>query len=127
MEHELSLANDLEMKRSEAMVSGNIGLLNDIFSERLSYGHSSGLIDNKAEMLNKISAGIYDYHHIETKVLSATRSYNGLLIVMGNVEIDVILNGTHRIMDSVYVGVYEKMDNRWKFIAHQTGLIKDLI
>lgn len=127
MDTQLSLAKHLEMNRSKAMISRNLEVLNKIFSGDLSYGHSSGLIDNKTEMLDKIANGVYVYHNIETKVLSATLSGNTLLIIMGNVEIDVTLNGKHRIMDSVYVGVYQKSEDNWEFIAHQTGLIKDKI
>ncbi|MGQ7856760.1 nuclear transport factor 2 family protein [Pedobacter sp. WC2501] len=127
MDSQLSLAKHLEMNRSKAMISKELEVLNKIFSGDLSYGHSSGLIDNKTEMLDKISNGVYVYYNIETKVLSAMLSGNNLLIIMGNVEIDVSLSGKHRIMDSVYVGVYKKNEDNWEFIAHQTGLIKDKI
>jgi hypothetical protein len=127
MDSQLSLAKHLEMNRSKAMISKELEVLNKIFSGDLSYGHSSGLIDNKTEMLDKISNGVYVYYNIETKVLSAMLSGNNLLIIMGNVEINVSLSGKHRIMDSVYVGVYKKNEDNWEFIAHQTGLIKDKI
>lgn len=127
MNRDIPLAENLELKRTKAMVEADIDSLSGLFSSTLSYGHSSGAIDDKAAMLEKISSGIYDYSRIDTKILSVTRSAGQLLIIMGNVQIDVILSGKHRIMDSVYVVVYQREEFSWKFLAHQTGLIKDLI
>lgn len=127
MDSNITLAQNLELQRTKAMVEADVSYLATIFSDALSYGHSSSVIDDKSAMLDKISTGAYNYLSVETKILSATISSGQLLIIMGNVEIDVILNGKHRIMDSVYVVVYEKDELNWNFLSHQTGFIKDLI
>ena len=52
-------------KLRKAMVDGDRASLESIASEKLSYGHSSGLIENKSEFVEHIASGKSDFVTID--------------------------------------------------------------
>src|SRR3546814_18482403 len=56
-----SLIFDLETRRYDAMLSGDVKALNSIFADSLNYMHSNAVLDNKDEYINKISTGRIAY------------------------------------------------------------------
>jgi hypothetical protein len=54
---EAAVASAVEKLR-QAMVDGNKEALESITSDKLSYGHSSGLVENKTEFVDKLVSGV---------------------------------------------------------------------
>lgn len=101
-----------------AMISGNRSELQQLTSEKLSYGHSSGHIDNQAEFVEKIASGKSDFVTIELSeqtvsvsrktaivrhILKATTNDGGKA---GEVQLRVLL-------------VWQKQRRNWKLLARQ--------
>ena len=61
---ETAVANAVEQLR-KAMIDGNKAELENIASEQLSYGHSSGYVEDKTEFVDKIVSGKSDFVTIE--------------------------------------------------------------
>lgn len=112
-----SVANAVENLR-KAMVDPDRKILEGLVAEKLSYGHSSGAVDNKAVFIEKLVSGQSDFVSIELSdqiidisgkaaivrhTLSATTNDGGK---PGTVKIKVLL-------------VWQKEKSNWKLLARQ--------
>lgn len=115
--HEISVKNAVD-QLSAAMISGERLALEAIASSNLSYGHSGGHVEGRAEFVEKIASGKSDFISIETTaqtinltgktaivrhVLTAVTNDNGKT---GNVKLKVLL-------------VFSKEKGQWKLLARQ--------
>ena len=102
----------------KAMVDGDKAGLEKITSDKLSYGHSSGKIEDKASFVDNIVTGKSDFVTIELTnqtvsvsgdaaivrhTLSATTNDNGN---PGSVKLNILL-------------VWQKQKGQWKLLARQ--------
>jgi endonuclease III len=76
---ETAVSNAVERLRT-AMVSGERAALDAIAAEQLSYGHSSGLIETKAQFVEKIASGQSDFVSIEFKNQTISISKNTAIV-----------------------------------------------
>jgi len=101
-----------------AMISGDRAALTDIASDSLSYGHSGGNVQNKAEFVEAIASGKSDFVTIDLSeqtvsvvkdiavvrhILTATTNDGGK---PGNVKIKILL-------------IWAKEKGQWKMLARQ--------
>ena len=63
-----------------AMVSGERAALESIAFDQLSYGHSGGLVETKAQFVDKIASGASDFVSIELKNQTITVSGNTAIV-----------------------------------------------
>lgn len=109
---------DAVEKLRMAMISGDRAALTDIASDSLSYGHSGGNVQNKAEFVEGIASGKSDFVTIDLSeqtvsvmknvalvrhILTATTNDGGK---PGNVKIKILL-------------VWVKEKGQWKMLARQ--------
>ena len=114
---ETDVANAVEKLR-KAMIDGNKEELESIASDKLSYGHSSGIVEGKTEFVDKIVSGKSDFVTIELKdqaisisgktavirhKLNATTNDNGK---PGEVHLSILL-------------IFQKVKKEWKLLARQ--------
>jgi hypothetical protein len=114
---ETGVADAVEKLR-KAMIDGNKVELENIVSDKLSYGHSGGHVEGKAEFVEKIVSGKSDFVTIELKdqtiniigktavvrhKLNATTNDNGK---PGEVHLAILL-------------VFQKEHKQWKLLARQ--------
>lgn len=114
---ESAVANAVEKLRI-AMIDGNRNALESSVSEKLSYGHSGGHVEGKAEFVEKIVSGKSDFVTISLTeqtinvskkiavvrhVLNATTNDNGK---PGEVHLKVLL-------------IFQKLKGQWLLIARQ--------
>jgi Domain of unknown function (DUF4440) len=114
---ETAVANALEQLR-KAMIDGNKGSLESITSDKLSYGHSSGLIENKAEFVEKIASGKSDFVTIELK--DQTISVSGkTAIVRHKLNATTNDSGKPGEVRLLILLVFQKENKQWKLLARQ--------
>lgn len=114
---ERSVVQAVEKLRA-AMISGDRGALESIAADGLSYGHSGGNVQNKAEFVEAIASGKSDFVTIDLSdqtvavfgntavvrhTLSATTNDSGK---PGTVKIKILL-------------VFKKEKGEWKLLARQ--------
>jgi ketosteroid isomerase-like protein len=102
----------------KAMIDGDKAGLEKITAEKLSYGHSSGRVEDKASFVDNIVTGKSDFVTIELTnqtitvagdaaivrhALAATTNDNGNA---GNVKLNILL-------------VWQKQKGQWKLLARQ--------
>lgn len=102
----------------QAMVDKNIVSLNQQTDKALSYGHSNGWIENKAEFLKDIETKYIDYHSIKEDSLVVT--INGSL---AHARFICDINGTLHAANSNFhlrvLEVWVKKGKRWLLFARQ--------
>jgi hypothetical protein len=113
----------LEDERCRAMKEGNAPRLFDLLSEDLYYGHSGGYWDNKTDLIAKIADGRYNYDDIKTTIKNVVAVEENTLVINGTVVISVKLFGVQKMMESIYLAVWQKKPSGWQFLAHQTALL----
>lgn len=101
-----------------AMISGDRAALNGIVADELSYGHSSGKVEDKATFIEKIVSGQSDFVSIDLteqtiKVAGKTAIIRHRLTAKtndggkpGNVDLNILL-------------VFQKQHYKWVLLARQ--------
>lgn len=102
---------------------GDHTALAHLISDQLLYGHSSGLVENKSEYLDKIRNGTRKYQSIEHK--------NMVVKVFGNtamVHATVRFLGTSqdKTFDDLVMllHLWVKQDGRWQLAGHQSTQLR---
>jgi hypothetical protein len=105
-------------KLRKAMIDGNRQDLESIASDKLSYGHSSGLVESKSEFVEKIASGKSDFVTIDLPDQTISVSGNTAIVrhklnattndggKPGEVHLQVLL-------------IFQKDQKQWKLLARQ--------
>lgn len=112
-----AIANAVEKLR-KAMIDGDKLGLENLTADSLSYGHSSGKVENKAEFVENIASGKSDFVTIEISEQTITIQ-NNVAIVRH------VLNGTNNdggkpgVLKLRVMLIWEKEKTGWKLLARQ--------
>jgi ketosteroid isomerase-like protein len=101
-----------------AMVSGERAALESVAADQLSYGHSGGLIETKAQFVEKIASGSSDFVTIDLKNQTVTVSGNTAIV---RHELHATTNDGNK-PGEVHLGVmlvFQKQGKEWKLLARQ--------
>jgi ketosteroid isomerase-like protein len=101
-----------------AMVSGDRTALANIAAEQLSYGHSGGLIENKAEFVEKIASGNSDFVSITLSEQSIAISGKTAIVRQ---RLDAVTNDGGKPGEAhiKVLLVWQKQGKQWKLLARQ--------
>lgn len=107
----------LEQLRT-AMISGERAALEKIASDKLSYGHSSGLVENKQEFVEHIASGKSDFVTIDLTEQTITMARNVAIVrhVLSATTNDNNKPGTVKLKVML---VWQKEKGHWKLLARQ--------
>jgi ketosteroid isomerase-like protein len=101
-----------------AMVSGNRSQLQAIASPNLTYGHSSGLMEDKAAFVEALASGKSDFVSIE--LTDQTIKLDGdIALVRHNLSAQTNNNGTPGSTKLGVLLVWKKQQGKWKLLARQ--------
>jgi len=106
-----------EDRRYQALIGPDLPALEKLFHERLSYAHSSGVRDTKAEYLAKIESGYYDYARIDHPV-ERVDLVGDTAVVVGRMTADLTVQGTPKTLDVLALAVWTKTTGDWQLIAY---------
>jgi len=116
-EVETSVANAVEKLR-KAMIDGNKEELENIASDKLSYGHSGGYVEGKAEFVDKIVSGKSDFVTIELK--DQTINISGkTAVVRHKLNATTNDNGKPGEVHLAILLIFQKDHKQWKLLARQ--------
>ena len=105
-------------KLRKAMVDGDRGLLESIASEKLSYGHSSGLIENKSEFVEHIASGKSDFVTIDLSQQSISVE-DKIALVHHTFTATTNDNNKPATVTLKILLVWHKEKGEWKLLARQ--------
>ncbi len=101
-----------------ALVNKNTVSINQQTDKALSYGHSNGWVETKADLLKNLQSGYLVYQSYKEDSLAIT--LNGSLASARFIaEIAVQLNGTPGTYHLKVLEVWQKKGNRWVLFARQ--------
>lgn len=103
---------------TKAMEDGNVQQLSRMAADQLSYGHSSGKVENKQEFLQTFASGATDFVKIDITEQTITISGN-TAIVRHLFEADTNDNNKPGHIKLKILTVWKKVNSRWVLLARQ--------
>jgi ketosteroid isomerase-like protein len=107
-----------EAKRFDALIQRDVETVNRLMADDLTYTHSSGVRQNKAQVFSLFSTGKIVYKSVETSD-QHVQVVGDVGIITGTIKL-VYNDGADHLIDSVYTDVYVKRDGRWQLLAWQS-------
>ena len=108
---------DAEDRRYRAMIDADLATLDALFADELSYAHSSGARDTKAEYLEKIRSGYYVYQRIDHPV-QRVAVVGDTAIVVGRMTADLLVQGVQKTIDNLALAVWTRAAAGWRLLAY---------
>ena len=106
------------MKRFHRLLLEKSADLGNYLHKDLSYGHSSGWIENRQELLSNNKEGVLVYHAYKEDSISAVVSGNTAWVRF-SADIDVSLRGNAANIHLRVLEVYIREDKQWKLFVRQ--------
>jgi len=106
-----------EDRRYEALLGPDLPTLERLLHDRLSYAHSSGVRDTKAEYLAKIESGYYDYSRSDHPV-ERVDVIGDTAVVVGRMNADLLVQGEPKSLDVLALAVWTKETGEWQLLAY---------
>ncbi len=114
---EAEIANRMELFR-KAMMSADGSSLDELTAEKLSYGHSSGLVEDKKEFIRKITSGENVY--VKINITNQSVSISGdAAIVRNQFEAETTGNARAGALKLLVLWMWQKQGREWKLLARQ--------
>lgn len=102
----------------QALVSKNTVSINQQTDKALTYGHSNGWVETKAEVIKDLETGVISYQAFKEDSISVV--INGTMAnVRFNAEITATLKGTTSTFPLRVLEVWVKKGKRWVLFARQ--------
>lgn len=115
----------LEDQRFAAMRARDWDTLETLFSDDLTYTHSSGLQDGKASYIQAMKNDVFVYHAMEVKERTVTL-LGDTALVFSHVITDLTSRGTQRRLDNKTLTVWARQHGAWRLVAYQPTLLQRL-
>jgi len=102
-----------------AVQKGDVAALQRTLGDRLIYTHSTGVVEDKKEYLERLRKGTQKYELIEHASMNI-RAYGNSGVVASRVRMKGRSN--ERLFDDqlLMLHVWVKQGGRWQLVAHQT-------
>ena len=101
-----------------AMVDRNGQTLQKLTAEDLTYGHSSGIMEDKKAFIKEIVDGPYDYLTISTEEQTITIAGKNA-VVRHRFNVQATNDGTPASLTLGVLMVFQKQGKSWKLLARQ--------
>jgi len=109
----------LDAKRTQCILARDFAGLDPLIAEDLRYVHSSSVMENKAQYLAKLTSGHYTYRAM-TSLHREMRVIDDVVLVNGDVRIEVEVSGTPKVVMSRYLQVWVKRSAGWQMASWQS-------
>jgi hypothetical protein len=110
--------------RYQAMLDADLHTLDELCADELSYTHSSGVRDTKAEYFEKIRTGYYVYHRIDHPV-QRVEVAGDTAIVVGRMTADIHSGGVRKTIDNLALSVWTRSAGQWRLLAYAPTRLPD--
>ena len=106
-----------EDARYRAMQDADLATLDRLCADELSYAHSNGSRDTKAEYFEKIRSGYYVYHRVDHPVDRVEVSGDAAIVV-GRMTADLDSGGVRKTIDNLALAVWTRTGGTWRLLAY---------
>jgi len=113
-----------EDERYRAMVDADLAALDRLCADELSYAHSSGARDTKAEYFAKVRSGYYVYRQVDHPV-ERVAVVGDTALVVGRMTADLLVDGVPKTIDNLALAVWVRAGDRWRLLAYAPTQLPD--
>lgn len=106
-------------KLNIALIRKDTAALNKLVHNSISYGHSNGWIESKADMKADLYNGKLVYNTIGQEITETLQEGN-MACVRSNATIDVVYNGKPMTFKLHVLQVWNKTGKNWQLVARQS-------
>jgi len=112
-------------RRFAAMVAGDLAALGELLADELTYTHSNGKVETKAEFLAALEGGALRYLAIASEGESPPRLYGdgAVGVITGTGRFRVRLGEREGEATLRYTSVYVHRDGRWRLAAWHSSAV----
>ena len=114
---------DLDRQRMAAMVTLDVGRLNDILADELIYTHSSAKVDSKASLIEAMASGTNAYTALEPSEVVA-KDLGPVVVLTGVASMSISLSGRLTSFRVRFIDVYVNQDGAWRMVAWQSTRLR---
>lgn len=109
-------------RRFAATIAGDVAALSAMMTDDLTYTHSSGVVESKAEFLDGLKSGRYLYREITPRE-RRVRVHGDAAVVSGRCHIVIEPGGRRTEIDLTFTELYVKEGGGWRMaLWHSTRL-----
>jgi hypothetical protein len=102
-----------------ALIAKDSVTLSNLLADEVTYGHSTGVIQTKAQLIRSALNGEQDYRSIEASDLKVRIYNDNTAVVNVTLKINVYNSGKPVNVTLFATLVWVKMNNDWKLVARQ--------
>ena len=117
--NDIKAIEEADARRTKATLEKDTATLATLFGDDLLYVHGSGVAETKAQYIDLIGKGHYDYKAL-TQVRRSFRGFGDVVLVDGDVRIQVVVPSGARDFVSRYLQAWAKRDGRWQMVSWQS-------
>ena len=117
--NDIKAIEDADARRTKATLDKDTAALAALFGDDLLYVHGSGTAETKEQYIGLIASRHYDYRSL-TQLRRSFRGYGDLVLVDGDVRIQVVVPAGERNFVSRYLQAWAKRDGRWQMVSWQS-------
>ena len=103
-----------------ALMTKDSVTLSNILADDVTYGHSTGVVQTKAELIHSVMSGEQVYKSIEPSDMNV-RVYNNTGVVTLKLKMNVVASGTPAEISMTATFTWVKINNNWKLVARQSA------
>ncbi len=111
-----------DARRFAAMIQGDQAALDGLLAGDLTYTHSSGQVETKAQFLESLRSGTLRYLSAQPSD-QAVRLYGDTAVVTGRAEVKVSNQGQEAALSLRFTEVWVRSGGAWKLTAWQSTRI----
>lgn len=113
------MIKELDSKRMQAMVDGDVDTLDALLADDLTYVHTSAVMDTKQSIIGAIRTGALNYRKMSPRNVSV-RSCGDTALVNGEADVEVTSHGNHLTFSLRFTDVYVNHNGDWRMVAWQS-------
>ena len=109
----------VERARFKAWIAADPAAIGPFLGDDLVYCHSTGVCQNKAEIIKFASSPNTHYIAMDVVQLSP-RLIGGAVVINGKLDVRIVSNGKPDHFQATYTDVYAKRDGKWLLVSWQS-------
>ena len=111
--------------RVAALLANDLAKLGPFLSEDLSYGHSDGRVETKAEFLHALTGAKTRYESITYLDRNLATAAPGIVILTGRARMKLLHDGKPLAFTLRIHGVWREEAGQWRLLAYQSARLPE--
>ena len=119
--------NEVMMKMlslKNALIGKDSVSLSGLLAEDVTYGHSTGMVQTKAQLIRSVVSGEQDYRSMEPSDMNV-RIYDNTGVVTLKLKAHVVIAGKPTDLNMTATLTWVKINGEWKLVARQSARLPE--